>query len=385
MTDAVERGLELSACWDEALGRELPAGAAVLDAHTHLGTDADGASGRYEELLGLMDRYGIRRAFVFPLNEPDRRPAFRAPNDRVLAAAARSQGRLVPFARLDPAEAPVEEALRCLDRGARGIKLHPRAQGFLLDDPRLDPVFALAAERRVPILVHAGRGMPPLARDLGRLADRHPDVRLIIAHAGIADLAGLARVFRGRAGVFFDTSTWSLLDLLDCYRHVPPEQLVYASDYPYGQQPASLLVAVRAARAAGMEEERLRALLSGNADRIADGLAPLPPGSPLGAGTLCQPLVLARIHSYLSMAAPLLWLRQPDAYGLLGLALNACGEEDGAGDAEALEEIRELLSVARDLWAAADGSGDEAERASRSRLAFRLVHLAQIVAATPRP
>ena len=48
---------------------------------------------------------------------------------------------------------------------------------------------------------------------------------------------------RGRKGVFFDTSTWSPIDLLDFYRQIPPEQVVYASDYPYGQQPSSLLIA----------------------------------------------------------------------------------------------------------------------------------------------
>ena len=48
--------------------------------------------------------------------------------------------------RLDLAEDPIGEAKRCLDLGARGIKLHPRAQRFLLNDERLEPVFALAAE-----------------------------------------------------------------------------------------------------------------------------------------------------------------------------------------------------------------------------------------------
>ena len=81
--------------------------------------------------------------------------------------------------------------------------------------------------------------------------DRHPEAELIIAHAGIADMAGLAHVFGSRAGVFFDTSAWSPVDLLDFYRQVSPEQVLYASDYPYGQQPSSLLIAVRTARVAG--------------------------------------------------------------------------------------------------------------------------------------
>lgn len=384
VTDALDRALELCDRWREQLQRELP-DSAIFDAHAHLGTDIDGMRGRYEELEGVMDAYRIERAFVFAMDEPDRHPAFRAPNDRVLAYAERSGGRLLPFCRLDLAESPLEEAQRCLDRGARGIKLHPRAQGFLLSDRRLEPVWALAEERRVPILIHAGRGLPPIAEALGRLLDRHPGTLLVIAHAGIADLAGLARVGAGRPGVFFDTSAWSPIDLLDCYRQVPPEQIVYASDYPYGQQPASLLVAVRTARAAGFDEERLRALLGGNAARIADGRALPQPTKAIGPDTLEQPLVFARIHGYLSMAASLLWLRQSDAFGLLGLALNATQERDGAVEGEALERIRELVLAARDLWQTLPESADEEERRERSRLVFRLVHLAQITTVVPGP
>src|SRR5204863_166448 len=214
---------------------------------------------------------GIARAFMFCMDEPDRHPAFRAANDRTLAYAERSEGRLIPFVRLDLAEEPIEEATRCLDAGAREIKLHPRAQRFLLNDERLAPVFALAAERRVPILIHGGRGLPPIADHLARLVDAYPEAQLIIAHAGIADLAELAGRFGGKAGVFFDTSVWSPIDLLSLFHLVSPEQVVYASDYPYGQQPSSLLIAIRTAKLAGFEDESLRGMLSGNASRIADG------------------------------------------------------------------------------------------------------------------
>ena len=101
-------------------------------------------------------------------------------------------------------------------------------------------MFELAADRGVPILIHGGRGLPPIADALARLMDAY-EPQLIIAHAGIADLAALARHFSGRPGVFFDTSVWSPLDLLDLYRLVSPEQVLYASDYPYGTQPSSLL------------------------------------------------------------------------------------------------------------------------------------------------
>jgi predicted TIM-barrel fold metal-dependent hydrolase len=379
--EAVVRAQRLIDEWDEELRRELPADAPIFDAHLHLGHDIDGMVGDYDELDRVMDRYGISRAFMFCMDEPDRHPGFQAPNDRTLEHAARSEGRLIPFVRLDLGERPIEEAERCLDLGAKGIKLHPRAQKFLLNDERLAPVFAIAAERKVPILIHGGRGLPPIADDLARLVDAYPDAQLIVAHAGIADLGALMRYFAGKRGVFFDTSVWSPIDLLDFFRQVSPEQVLYASDYPYGQQPSSLLIALRTARMAGLDGAQIREMLAGNAVRIAEGRPPLETTPAKGSDTFSQPMVLARIHQYLSMASPLLWTRQPDTVGVLGLALNAC-EENGHPGTD-LERIRELLLCARDLWRVAPEIEDERDRLRAIRSTFRLIHLADIVAVTP--
>jgi predicted TIM-barrel fold metal-dependent hydrolase len=379
--DALARAQELLATWREEVRRELPADVELFDAHVHLGKDIDGMSGSPDELIGMMDDYDVGRAFMFCLDEPDRHPAFRAPNDRTLAFAADSDGRLIPFVRLDLKENPVEEAIRCLDAGARGIKLHPRAQKISLEDKRLPPVFELAAERKVPILIHGGRGLPPIAADLHALVERSSDVQLIIAHAGIADMANLTSRFAGMRGVFFDTSTWSAVDLLDFYRQMPPEQIVYASDYPYGRQPNSLLMALRTARVAGFDEDAIRNLLGRNASRIADGEPPLEPTTPKGGNELTQPTILARIHQYLSMATPLMWTRQPDSIGVLGLALNTC-DSPSNGFSEQTEQIRELIATAQVLWVQALEEDEEAERIRSSRFVSRLIHLADIVAVT---
>jgi len=379
--DPLQRAQKLMAEWDDELRRELPEGAEIFDAHTHLGTDIDGMVGIYDDLIRGMDKYGISRCFMFCLDEPDRHPGFRAGNDRTLAFANRSGDRLIPFVRLDLSEDPIDEARRCLDLGARGIKLHPRAQKFLLNDERLSPIFALAAERSVPVLIHGGRGLPPIADDLGRVVDRYPKAQLIVAHAGIADLAALADRLGGKAGVFFDTSVWSPLDLLGLYRLVGPEQVVYASDYPYGQQPASLLIALRTARLAQLTEEEVRGVLAENANRIAAGEPALAPSAPKGIDTFQQPMSLARIHQYLSMATPLLWTRQPDRVGVLGLALNACDDRSN-GQRDELEQIRELLLAAQEMWRALPEEGDEQDRMAHTRATFRLIHLADIVAVT---
>ena len=382
MDEALQRAQELVAEWDEEMRRELPEDSDIFDAHLHLGHDIDGMVGDYDDLERVMENYGISRAFMFCMDEPDRHPGFRAPNDRTLEFAEQAGGRLIPFVRLDLGEDPIEEATRCLDRGARGIKLHPRAQRFLLNDERLAPVFAIAAERRVPILIHAGRGLPPIAADLAHLVDEYPEAQLILAHAGIADLGALMHHFAGKAGVFFDTSAWSPIDLLDFFRQVSPEQVLYASDFPYGQQPSSLLIALRTARVAGLSDDQVRDMLAGNANRITDGEPPLEPTPAKGSDTFTHPMVLARIHQYLSMATPLLWTRQADTVGVLGLALNACDEQNGC-PLEELGRIKELLLCARDMWRAVPEIEDERDKMRAVRQTFRLIHLADIVAVTP--
>ncbi len=382
MDEPLSRAQELLASYDDELRRLLPEGAEIFDAHLHLGHDIDGTSGQYEELERIMDRYGISRAFVFCMDEPDREPAFRAPNDRTLEFARRSEDRLIPFVRLDlTGEGPIDEATRCLDLGARGIKLHPRAQRFTLNDERLAPVFQLAAERRVPILIHGGRGLPPIAEHLRRLVETYPEAQLIIAHAGIADMAALAGCFAGKRGVFFDTSVWSPVDLLDFFHHVPPEQILYASDYPYGRQPQSLTIALRTAITAGLDERQLRDMLAGNANRIANGEEPLEPSTPSGTDEFTQSMALARVHQYLSMATPLLWTRQQDTIGVIGLALNACYERNGyPGE---LEQIKELLTTAQELWRSLPDVDDEGDEIATRRATFAMVHLADIIAVTP--
>ena len=75
----------------------LPPGAVVVDAHSHLGTDEDGQSLDLAGLLAALDEVGPTAcACTFPFHDPERSPAYRVPNDRVLRWAQESGGRLHP-------------------------------------------------------------------------------------------------------------------------------------------------------------------------------------------------------------------------------------------------------------------------------------------------
>ncbi len=329
------------------LRRLVPADTELIDVHTHLGRDEDGMELSPAKLLAIMDDGGVQRACVFPLHDPDRHPAYRVPNDRVLEWAAASEGRLVPFCRVDPAQEPVAEIERCLARGARGIKLHPRAQGFDFAHSAIGDVFRLAYERGVPILIHAGRGMAPVATELCDLALAAP-ATLILAHAGIADMAIFATRLADHPAAFFDTSVFSPLDLSELFARVAPERIMFASDPPYGRPLPGAYAAARVARAAGLDDAGVRNVMGASAARMLAGEAPLAASRPVRGRRLEIDGALARIFS-LAMAALNAQIGG-DATGsdwYLEMAESACREPDPDGAGPTLARVAECLATAR--------------------------------------
>ncbi|HEY7453369.1 MAG TPA: amidohydrolase family protein, partial [Thermoleophilaceae bacterium] len=247
--------------WFERLREDVP-GLEPLDAHTHIGfNDPDGFRCSADQLLGGLDRIDAR-AFVFPMHELD---GYSTANDMVIDEAARSGGRLFAFCRLDPNDDALAEAERALERGAVGIKLHPRAEQFTLDHPGLAPVFELADERRLPVLVHAGRGIPALGRHAVEATGRHPGMRLILAHAGISDLSWIWRETPSHPNLFFDTSWWSPADVQALFALVPPGQILMASDAPYGSPTWAAVMASRHALQVGLSADQVRGVAGGQA------------------------------------------------------------------------------------------------------------------------
>lgn len=359
----------------------LPDGAVVIDAHTHLGRDEDGQSLTPDQLLAFLDQVGpTARACTFPLHDPERRPAYRVPNDRVLSWARDADGRLYPYCRLNPAEDPVAEAERCLALGARGIKLHPRAQAFGFGNHAAESIWKVAEEARVPILVHAGRGMPRMD-PLAELALNFPDVTLVLAHAAMADQGMFATRLAGHPRVFYDTSTFSMFDQLELFARVPVERIVFASDVPYGRPTGALYTALRIAAYAGLDDRERAALIGGTMEDILQGrpLAdPKPPRVPEVRPTSGR---LIRINGYVMMAfAAAIGSGPPPNFTrslpFIGMARSVCRDPDPGPAGPALERIDELLATAE----AALTPGR-----AQARDALGLVMAAAVIAATERP
>ena len=291
-----------------------------------------------------------------PEPSPSRCTSRTATRPPTIASSPR-RGRPRPARRVlpvDPRAAAVAEARRCLDAGARGIKLHPRAEGFTLEEPAVEELFALAHERRLPILVHAGRGIPALGENAVTLTRRYPDARLILAHAAVSDLAWIWAEMPDHPNLLIDTAWWSPGDMMAAFELIPSGQIVWASDSPYGRPMSAAVAHLRFAIQAGVGTAALRSIAGGQIERLLAG-EPLdqhdrPPGE-------AEPISphLERVVDHLVGAVSQI-VTGVDPAEPVSLARLAC---DTGGDDEArrvLDEVQVLIARAEALAADEGGS-----------------------------
>jgi uncharacterized protein len=355
-----------------AQARDAVPGVRLFDAHTHLGqNDPDGMKQTPAELLQVLSSADAVGAFTFPMHEPD---GYRAANDMVIEAAASSDGRLVPFCRVRPdTGTAVDEARRALAAGAKGIKLHPRAEQFTLDHPDVRSLAALADERGLPMLIHAGRGIPALGSHAVQLVDEFPNMRLILAHAAICDLSWIWRVAADYPNLLFDTAWWMPADLEALFSLVPAGQILFASDSPYGATAMSAVFQLRMAHQVGLNDDQIRSIASEQALRIAAGEPLAQLGPAVGEREQASHVLLDRVSAFLMLGAIATMRGNEAGPEMLALARLACDVPDEIDDAPLFAVIRNLL--------------DHFDRATaeqptdRRRLAFLI--MASIVARTP--
>jgi predicted TIM-barrel fold metal-dependent hydrolase len=126
---------------------------------------------------------------------------------------------------------PAATLARALDEhGLQVLKLHCSVGDYEADDPRLAGVWRLAARRRVPVVVHAGhatdgRTAGHEVAPIARVAERHADVPLIIAHCAHPSTGAALDVLEAYPNVHADL-TPVLLEPPD----LPPDRLGAVAD-----------------------------------------------------------------------------------------------------------------------------------------------------------
>jgi hypothetical protein len=206
------------------------------------------------------------------------------------------------------------------------------------------------------------------------VSERHPGAILILAHAAIVDQHRICTRVAGKANVFFDTSTWGVVDILSLLSMVSPQQVLYAADVPYGNFLSGLVLAAAVLEELDADPEIRRGVLGATLEGILRSEEPTLT-APIAPATWELSHARHRVSAYLAASTPLVWLRQPDAIGLADLALAACDGE------ESLRDVAGLIAAAAALWLQTAGGADAA---NDLRCVYRLIHLAQVACFAPR-
>jgi predicted TIM-barrel fold metal-dependent hydrolase len=201
----------------------------IFDAHSHLGR-LPGVDRTAAALLREMDAAAADRAVVFSF-------AQRVDNELVLASARDHPDRLIPFAVINPwLEDAAGTLVRALDQGARGLKLHPIAHGFVLDRHDLvDPLLEVCADRGLPVIAHCTADPLSVPNCLGELARVFPSVPFLMAHMGhMYDTNGAIATARRWPNVYLETSSAFYRSIRKAIREVGPDRIVMGSNSPTG-------------------------------------------------------------------------------------------------------------------------------------------------------
>jgi predicted TIM-barrel fold metal-dependent hydrolase len=201
-----------------------------------------------------------------------------------LAATARDLGGFgIPLGTVHPDDPDYLEDLRlALDAGCIGIKLHEDVQRLAIDDPRLEPVHRMLAERRAILLAHVGPipwAYPPDAgaARVERVLERHPDLRVVVAHLGAPDTSRYLTLMDRHPHLYLDT-TMALangspmerkgeVDLAQLEAHA--DRVLYGTDFP--NIPYAYTAERDAIAALGLSPKALQAIFHENAAALIAG------------------------------------------------------------------------------------------------------------------
>jgi predicted TIM-barrel fold metal-dependent hydrolase len=123
---------------------------------------------------------------------------------------------------IDPRRANARELVEeALETCAVGVKIYPPA-GFRADDPVCDAVYESVIAADAFVITHTGRQTYPFNLEYGRVDQygsvqrRHPDLRLVLAHAGVPFWGHEAiEVAKGHPGTILEVSGWHKILAVD--------------------------------------------------------------------------------------------------------------------------------------------------------------------------
>ncbi len=165
--------------------------------------------------------------------------------------------------------------------GTRVFKAHVQVGDYNPADPLLDDVWGTIADADVPVIIHCGSGPAPGTHtgpdQVRTVLDRHPDLKLIIAHLGMPEYSEFFDLCEQFDGVHLDT-TMAFTPFIEENMPFPPAELprlgelgdriLFGSDFP--NIPYRYAESLEVLTKVAADDDWLRKVLYHNAARLFD-------------------------------------------------------------------------------------------------------------------
>ncbi len=243
----------------------------VADFEAYMPDEFNGEPYGKTGLLATADGAGIDTCVVFPGSLPaDPRSA----NQALLREVA-GERRILPGCLVNPTMGAVaaDDVRRCVDEGARTVKLMAAAHGYRLDSACVDAVMETAGELKLPATIHSGSAMSGCSPEyIGTLAGRHPAVTIIMDHMGYREWTGLAvSAAAANPNIYLGTTLIAAAEPITIKNIVlegrlGADRIVFGTNSPNGVAANG----VNGIRGVGFSGEEEGMILGGNLKRIYD-------------------------------------------------------------------------------------------------------------------
>ena len=163
----------------------------VADFEAYMPAEFNGEPFGKTGVLATLDDAGIDVCVLFQGGVP----ADPRPGNAALMAEVGGEERILPGCLINPTMGPeaTDDLKRNVDQGARTVKLMAALHRYRIDSPCVDPVLDLAKTLGIPATIHSGSPLSGCSPEyIGALAQRHPDVTIIMDHMGYREWTGLA-------------------------------------------------------------------------------------------------------------------------------------------------------------------------------------------------
>lgn len=237
-----------------------------IDAHAHIGNFGGwaGVSIDIDSLISQMNDYDIEKTILCGGGNED--------NNEVLKAFKKYPQRIVPLVYLSPFDGRAVDMLThyVTKENFKGVKLNPLKHAYAADADFLDPIMQKARRLNVPVFIHSGHPPYSLPWSIAFLAERFPDVKVVMIHMGHGHgiyIDAALKMAKRFDNIYLEMSGMPMqTKIKQAYETVGKDRIMFGTDAPF-HHPS---IEIQKVLTCGLGENGLEDIFYNNASKLME-------------------------------------------------------------------------------------------------------------------